>query len=284
VTCLIGPGSYIEPDVFFAELERLHLSADRVRVDGSAVVISDRAKRSEQASGLGQSIGSTMSGTGAAVQSRIARDGSVQLARFEPRLQPFLIDSPALIDSHLTAGSRVIVEGTQGFGLSVLHSHEYPYVTSRDTSAAAALSEAGISPRHVDEVVMVLRAHPIRVGGHSGPMKNELDWRTIEEEGGHDHDIAEFTSVTQKLRRVARFDAELVRRAISVNAPTHLVLNHLDYIDHTCCQTGEVTPIIEGFVQQIETEIGQHVDYLGLGPDRLTSARLALQTPSLRSR
>jgi len=65
----------------------------------------------------------------------------------------------------------VIIEGTQGFGLSLLHAADYPYVTSRDTTAAAFVSEAGLSPLDVDDIVLVLRAFPIRVGGNSGPFK-----------------------------------------------------------------------------------------------------------------
>ena len=85
---------------------------------------------------------------------------------------------------HLEAGQRIIIEGTQGFGLSLLHSKYYPFVTSRDTTAAAFVSEAGLSPLDVDDIVLVLRAFPIRVGGNSGPLPNEIDWDTVTSESG----------------------------------------------------------------------------------------------------
>src|ERR1700730_6357809 len=133
-------------------------------------------------------------------------------------------------------GAQVIVEGTQGFGLSLLHSPYYPYVTSRDTTAAAALSEAGLSPIDVDRIVLVLRAFPIRVSGNSGPLPQETSWAEISREGQHDHQLTELTTVTRRIRRVAQFDAEIVGLALEANRPTEVVLNHMDYVDHTICQ------------------------------------------------
>src|SRR5206468_1357773 len=102
-------------------------------------------------------------------------------------------------------------------------SPDYPFVTSRDTSAAGATAEAGLSPLDVDQVALVLRSFPIRVAGRSGPLPNEITWEKLTRESGHRGTLAEFTSVTGRLRRVARFDAEIVRRAIAVNAPTLVV-------------------------------------------------------------
>src|SRR5207249_2305427 len=137
--------------------------------------------------------------------------------------------------------ARVIIEGTQGFGLSVLHSPHYPSTTSRDTSAAAAASEAGVSPRDVDEVVLVLRSYPIRVAGNSGPLANEVDWDTVAADGGAEQELREYTSVTGLERRVGRFDPGIVRQAIRVNDPSLIVLNHVDYIDAHAGETGEMT-------------------------------------------
>ena len=70
-----------------------------------------------------------------------------------------------------SADARVVIEGTQGFGLSVLHGGYYPKATSRDTTAAGFLAEAGLSPLDVDDVTLVVRAHPIRVAGEFGTVR-----------------------------------------------------------------------------------------------------------------
>ena len=109
--------------------------------------------------------------------------GSLRMSRDCSRsVLPFSV----LLRQHLDAGERLVLEGTQGFGLSLVHSSYYPFVTSRDTTAAAFVSEAGFSPLDVDEIVLVIRAFPIRVGGNSGPLPNEIDWHTLSTESGSD--------------------------------------------------------------------------------------------------
>ncbi|HEU4441008.1 MAG TPA: adenylosuccinate synthetase, partial [Burkholderiales bacterium] len=65
-----------------------------------------------------------------------------------------LRSSIALLRENLERGDRVVLEGTQGFGLSLLHSGTYPFCTSRDTTASGFISEAGLSPFDVDQIVM----------------------------------------------------------------------------------------------------------------------------------
>jgi adenylosuccinate synthase len=264
--CVLGPGSYIDPDLLMSEMALVGLPPERLKIDENAVIVTSAARKAERSAGLWRSIGSTQSGTGAAVTMRVARDGRVALARNVPRLSPLVADTASFLRHHTSSGHRVIIEGTQGFGLSLLHAKDYPYVTSRDTTAAGFASEAGISPLDVDRVVMVIRAFPIRVAGNSGPLPREITWEAVAVEGGHDHDIEEFTSVTKRLRRVAQFDAEVVRKAIVVNAPSMIVLNHVDYVDHSCCKSGRPTSRTNQFVTLVEQRIGQQIDYLGFGP------------------
>ena len=142
-------------------------------------------------------------------------------------------DLDRILAGALTQGERLIVEGTQGFGLSILHGGHYPYATSRDTTAAGALSESGISPRDVDCVALTLRTFPIRVGGNSGPLPLETTWETIARDCGSGADLTEITTVTGRPRRVASFHKEVVFRAIRANRPDLVFLNHVDYFDYT---------------------------------------------------
>ncbi len=176
----------------------------------------------------------------------------------------------------LAAGERIVIEGTQGFGLSLLHSTEYPYVTSRDTTAAAFVSETGLSPLDVDDIVLVIRAFPIRVAGNSGPLLNEIEWQTLSSEAGSSIPIVEYTSVTRSIRRVARFHPDVVRQAIIVNRPTRVVLNHLDYIDTLCASLNALSDKAKDFVDTVEASLNAPIHYFGFG-----AASLILRTYSV---
>jgi len=278
VICVLGAGSYINPDILLDEVSRTGLANDRVLIDPNATIITERELNEERSSSLRESIASTLSGTGAAVRRRIGRERSVRLAKQEELLKHFVHPVVPFLRDNLSSGERVIIEGTQGFGLSLLHSKYYPYVTSRDTSAAAFVSEAGLSPLDIDDVVLVLRAFPIRVGGNSGPLPNEIDWETLTHESRSDRPILEYTSVTNTIRRVARFDADIVRQAIMVNQPTCIVLNHLDHIDTSCGRSNMLTNKASEFVDEVELLIEKQIHYFGFGP-----ASIVERTPNIRN-
>ena len=264
--CLIGPGSYVDPETLLAEIERLDIDPERILVDYRAMVLTNEHRGAEAAGDLGARIGSTNSGTGAAVARRVSRSAADDLAFHNPKLRPFLGDTTARARELLGEGRRLIVEGTQGFGLSLLHSPHYPFVTSRDTSAAGALSEAGLSPLDVDEVALVLRSFPIRVAGSSGPFDaEEIDWETVAREGGLGQVPEELSSVTRRTRRVARFAPGIVRAAIEVNRPSQVFLNHIDYVDARCA-SGSLTSAARDFIESIEESIDAQIDMVGVGP------------------
>ena len=263
--CVLGAGTYVDPDILLEEIMRVGLAPERLLIDEKAMIVTEADKEAELAVGLPDRIGSTGSGTGASVARRVARGFDTPTVRDVPALRPYLGDASAALRDLLNAHARVIIEGTQGFGLSVLHSPAFPHTTSRDTSAAGALSEAGLSPLDVDEVVLVIRAHPIRVGGASGPLPDEIDWETITRESGASRPLAEFTSVTGRLRRVGRFDPSIVRRAITVNRPSLIVLNHVDYVDARCQDLEALTDTARAFIAETSRDIGHRIDMAGAG-------------------
>jgi adenylosuccinate synthase len=275
--CVISAGSYINPDVLFAEMKLTLLGAERLLIDPNAVVITEAEEQQEREGSLRQSIGSTQSGTGAAVLRRISRTWDVTLAKEDERLKPFVKPVLPFLRSQLIEKQRVIIEGTQGFGLSLLHSPYYPYVTSRDTTASGFISEAGLSPLDVDDVVMVLRAFPIRVSGNSGPLPEEITWNEITTESGSTESIVEHTSVTKAVRRVARFHPDVVIQAVMANRPTRIILNHVDYIDVTCHSGSNLSERVTCFVEKVESMIGMPIDYIGSGPSS-TLARKYLRS------
>jgi len=203
----------------------------------------------------------------------VLRGADVRLAQDitseAPWLKPYLVDVSAEINEGVDHGKKVLIEGTQGFGLSLYHSPAYPKTTSRDTSAAGCISECGISPMLVTNVVLVMRTFPIRVAGQqAGPMFEEIDWETIQRESGYPHAIAEYTTVTGKLRRVGRFDYELAKQAIAVNRPTSIALNFADYLNFSNSESTrwlDLSDRAKEFIRTVD-ELGVPVRYLGTGP------------------
>jgi adenylosuccinate synthase len=285
IQVVLPAGSYIDLQILQYELNLLGLGPGSVAISPMARIITEEHKRWEKVSRLGPAIGSTQSGTGASVIAMTARGAhslphSVQ-AEEEPTLHPFLKDTTSLMRRLLNAGQRVVIEGTQGFGLSLLQGGYWPKATSRDTSAAGFLAEAGLSPCDVDDVTMVIRCHPIRVAGDSGPLKGATTWERIAAEAGLPAGHREFTTVTGKVRRVGNFDPELVRRAILVNQPKRIVLNHLDYVDARVRDNADLTARAHDFVKKVEAEINQQIDWLGTGPAAISSRQDSL-TKSIR--
>ncbi len=281
---ILPAGSYIEPSILLEEITALGLTDRDVAISPQARIITAEHVHHELDSRINASIGSTATGTGAAVIAAIQREapGSGPTAVFaheDDRLLPYVRSTTDLLRRALSEGRRVIIEGTQGFGLSPLHSPHWPNVTSRDTTAAGFLAETGLSPIDVDDVTLVVRSWPIRVSGNSGPLETETDWEIVTRESGAPVDIREFTSVTKKVRRVGRFEFGIVQQAIAVNRPTRLILNHVDHIDWRC-RGKSLTGSAWEFIHYVERGLARHVDWVGTGVDDFVQLR---QTVALRA-
>lgn len=242
---LLGPGMTINVNDLLQEIKNCNVTAERLFIDPQAMIISEEDLAAEQ--GLVKDIASTGRGSGSAAARRITGrgDSKTKLAKDIPELEPYVGKEPyyrgsttKLLEKSYREGNSILVEGTQGSGLSIYHGN-YPYVTSRDTNIAGCLAEAGISPSRVRRIIMVIRPTPIRVGNPdnsektSGPMKHETDFRTVAESAGLDPEEVmqnEKTSTTRRNRRVGWFDWQQFRSACALNAPTDIALTFADYI------------------------------------------------------
>lgn len=270
---LIPAGGLIDLEVLKAELDAFSLDESRVGIDRNAMVISEVDKDLERRSKLQERLSSTLCGVGAAVSRRALRDPSVELASQvalrTPWLSRLIVDVAAEANTAVDDGKKVLVEGTQGTGLSLYQSRYYPKVTSRDTSASGFLSEVGLSPRTVKEIVLVFRTYPIRVSGaQAGPLKNEISWEELTRLAAAPAPIREFTTVSKKLRRLGTFDWDDAKRAISLNRPTRIALNFCDYLGHTNQNASsflELNDVARSFVSAL-SDLGSPVTYVGTGP------------------
>lgn len=264
---LLGPGAVLNVDVLLREISECRVNADRLRIDPQAMIIEAEDIEAEKAA-LG-TIGSTRQGVGQATARRVNGRGSypagVRLARDVPDLRPYTsATAREVLDDSYRTGRRILLEGTQGTDLSLYHG-DYPHVTSRDTTAAGCLAEAGISPRRVRRIVMVTRTRPIRVGGPSGPMTDERTLGEIAAAAGlPESDLAqrEIGSVSNTARRIAEFDWEQLRRAAELNGATDIALTFADYLDATnrgVHRFDQLTQQTIGFIDDVEHVAGCRV-------------------------
>ena len=254
---IIAPGTTLSLSKLLEEIRQCGVGPARLKIDSQAMIISDEDIRNEEA--LKASISSTGQGVGAATARRIMGRGQVtRLARDFSELKPYIADTGEVLEEAYRSKRKILVEGTQGTGLSLYHG-SYPYVTSRDTSVAGCLSEAGIPPTRLRKVIMVCRSYPIRVAnatqGTSGPLAQELTWNYISEQSGialKDLEAKEITSTTRRSRRVGGFDWKQIRRAASLNGPTDIALTFADYLDSKNKDARRFEQLSSGTIQFIE--------------------------------
>jgi adenylosuccinate synthase len=223
---------------------------------------------------LKKTIGSTGQGGGAATARRISRTADVVLAGDVRALKPYtqrpVVD---LLEEAYARGERIMLEGTQGTGLSLYHG-SYPHVTSRDTTVSGCLAESGIAPGRVRKVVMVCRTYPIRVMDPekhtSGPMSREVTWDEIAARSGIPVESlkeAEVGSVTKNPRRVGEFDWDQLRRASVLNAPTDIALTFADYLsieNRKARRFEQLTEETIHFIAEVERVAAARVSLIGV--------------------
>lgn len=287
VDVVFPAGSFIDLDVLQDEIELLDYPRDRIFISPYANIITPEQKAWEVDAGLVTGIRSTGSGVGAAIMASVAREAAnFPLQRHEAQhcepLEQYLCDTTLKMRQWLNGKARIVIEGTQGFGLSLYDGGFWPKATSRCTTAASALTETGLSPIDVDEVVLVLRSFPIRVAGMSGPLPNETSWEDIAKSAGIDRSIREFTTVTKNLRRVGEFDPDVVKSAISANNPTAIVLNHMDYIGDEREIVDQSSKVTE-FISRVEDEVAARIAYVGFSGKAIIDLRSAKCAAAIRA-
>lgn len=268
---LIGPGAVLNLNKILDEIRFFGIEKGRLLIDENAVIISKEDIEAETK--IKDIISSTAQGVGAAtatnIISRLFGEDKHKAKHFLKELRPYLGSTHEELERLYQSGKKVLLEGTQGTGLS-LHHGLYPHVTSRDTTVAGCLSEAGISPKRVRKIIMVTRTYPIRVGGNSGPFgSNEIDMKTVAERSGKNSEELikkEITTTTKKNRRIAEFSWSLFRKACELNSPTDIALTFTDYISITnekARRYESLTDPTRRFIEEIERCSGVKVSLIG---------------------
>lgn len=277
---VLGVDAVIHLSTLLREIELLKRASvaihNRLFIDRRAMVTTETHIRREQERGLSEAISSTSSragyGIAETVVDKVLRSREACFAEDVVSLRPYLCDTVDLLNSELDSDGVVLFEGTQGALLSLLHG-SYPYVTSRDTTAQALFTAAGVNPYGFDvDVIGVVRRYPIRVAGNSGPFGvdvREITWEQVAIAAGTEIDLTEYTSVTGLPRRVAEFSWTDLSRACMLNRPTELAFTFADHIDWSVYNCEHLTAPIIAFTDQLEAVAQCNVTLLKTGPDTL---------------
>jgi adenylosuccinate synthase len=264
----IGRGGMVDPKLLSKEIDEIKevdpSIIDRLKIDEKTGVLSTEHKDTEGGT-TGEfhfKIGSTGEGVGAARVARVNRnpdhfkqvkDMANQVGGNGWELSQMVVKgSPTLLNQSYDSGAKICIEGTQGYGLSLIHG-PWPYATSADTNAAQMAADIGFSPRIIDEIIAVCRTYPIRVWGNSGPMYKEIDFDVISRRMGRK--IEERTTVTKKIRRIGEWDEQLFLEAMTVNRPTQVAVTFLDYLapeDEGKESYGELGQTSKDFLRYVE--------------------------------
>lgn len=239
----LGPGALIHPRTLFEELQRYAgmMKGKRLLIHPHAAIVEDYHADLEIEWGMTK-MGSTAKGVGAAMIERIRR-GTKNPNTAASRLKQLggwkdLADAVVTVEEYdytLSQCESVIVEGAQGFSLSMYHG-QYPYTTSRDVTPWQIAADCALpySWAPYIQVKGTLRTYPIRVSnrdGSSGPCyadQQEIAWEDI--------GLApELTTVTKLPRRIFTFSQQQLSQALRHCGGywnTELFLNFANYVKH----------------------------------------------------
>jgi adenylosuccinate synthase len=274
---MIGPGSVLNLDNLEAEIQSCsdlmwNRFGERVQIfiHENAAVIDQRHVIEE--AGPMTKIGSTKKGCGAAAIHKIRRNpddmNTVAVWAHNTDHPLFKRDNVIVASveryaSELDKGRKILVEGAQGYSLSIHHGF-YPYTTSRDVTTAQVLADCAVplSKNWAElHVVGTARTYPIRVAnrfdsegkmvGTSGPCYDDQQETTFEALG----QPVELTTVTKLPRRIFTFSEEQVAQAIRQCGVDEVFLNFVNYC------TGQEAWRIMQLIQRHAP-----VNYLGRGP------------------
>jgi adenylosuccinate synthase len=143
---------------------------------------------------------------------------------FGKQLKGFIAATHIELNKAIRSGKTILLEGAQGTMLDVDYG-TYPYTTSSHVIAGGSSVGTGIGPRHISEIVGIVKAYTTRVG--EGPMPTELFDETGQyiQEKGH-----EFGTTTSRPRRCGWFDLVVVRHSCMISSITKIAITKLDVL------------------------------------------------------
>lgn len=141
------------------------------------------------------------------------------------RLSAYVVDTIPVVAKSLAEKQEILLEGAQGTMLDIDFG-TYPFVTSSNATAGGACIGTGVSPKHINRVIGVIKAYTTRVG--EGPFPTELTDEIGERLGREGH---EFGATTGRPRRCGWFDAVIGRYSALINGVDFWAMTKVDVLD-----------------------------------------------------
>ena len=209
----------------------------------------------------------------------------------------FSVNTTDLLMTWTEEGKEILFEGAQGTFLDIDHG-TYPYVTSSSTTIGGVSSGLGIGPRHINNVIGIVKAYATRVG--EGPFITELfdkDGEEIAKRGN------EFGATTGRPRRCGWLDLVALKKAIFINSVDSLCITKADVLDtfqninvcisyddenkpiykkfegwqedtSQCSSYDELPNKLKDYIKFIEESVNCKVTIISVGPSREQSIHL----------
>lgn len=294
VDLMIGRGSLIDCEVLDRELDMVLATGRKpvVIVDPQATIMDHKYAQEEVEAKLYERLGSTQEGIGAARAARmwrLAETAGGQCAQKSGAFYKLSCKWPdvlavadingdkvwPLLQYHLRHdGQGVVIESTQGFGLSLHASGHYPYCTSADITPGHIMGDAGFSSRVPHQVLAVVRTFPIRVAGNSGPMGGrEVTWAEMQRHSDTVPIDGEKTTVTGRTRRISEISMEQIRQMARNCRPDGVVLTFMDYVYDDLRNATEWRQVADrdmrGYIESVETAANCPVVAVSVGPGKV---------------
>lgn len=300
---VIGAESAITPEILFKEVVNYieFIGHRKIYINPNAVVIKKK-HRNEEAKIIRS--GSTFKGCGAARADKVMRTAELFGSWWNDHKDHLLDycnnkrecdllrdhicinDMTEFINDWIDDGDSVMIEGSQGCDLDINFGLGYPNTTSRQCHAGQLIADCGISPRLVDDIIMIMRPYPIRIsnttnlqnedgstlvtssGDYDGA--EEITWDIVRERCGAPSNVefGEQTTVTKKTRRVFEMNWDRLRYVTTLNRPTQIALNFAQYIDWGalgCKEYDKLPSSVIKFINKVESETGVPVTLIGTG-------------------
>lgn len=243
---LIARGTLISPEIFLKEVKENNLEG-RIFIDRGCTIIEPKHIKAE--ADLVKRIGSVGTGVGPARVDRVMR--LAKLAKDEPRLKKYLTNVADEVNTAADKKKSILIEGVQGYGLSLLDEKYYPFVTSQDTTASQFAADTGIGPKLVDQVVVIYKAYVSRVG--SDPRFKEWSSKKEAKTG-----ITEHGSVSGRKRRLSDFDYRMAAESYRTNTGTAGAITCVDRLfpgNENVTDFKKLTPVAKNFIRETEAKV-----------------------------
>ena len=149
-------------------------------------------------------------------------------------IKHMITDVSFIIYKNIANNKNILFEGSQGALLDI-DQGTYPFVTSSNTTSAAAATGSGIGISDLNCIIGVVKAYTTRVG--NGPFPTELIYDVASDKGdsiGKQIGLLgkEFGATTGRQRRCGWLDMVSLKRTFKANSINSICLTKLDILDN----------------------------------------------------